>query len=133
MIWSVCPNVPNHCIFFLELNCFSDYNASQQNEIYLSWYQVLVHFLPYKFLLPIFVDFFGAYSLFYLFKVGFQKKGWFCFYKKSLKAFSWSLLFYCSKSYYGTFIWWIMWDLGFYKSIHKNMSLVWVHVITDPS
>ena len=56
-----------HLLFRFEF-FFSGFKASQQNVIYLSCCQALDHFLPYNFLLLIFVDFFGKYSLFHLFK-----------------------------------------------------------------
>ena len=64
--YGLCPSVPRGCIF-LELNCFSVYNASQQSEKYIAWCQVIDQFLPYKFLLLRSLDFFGGNLLFHLF------------------------------------------------------------------
>ena len=81
------PKYTEWLLLLFRVELFFRLQDFSQNEIYLSWWQALDHFLPYKFLLLIVLDFLGGYSLFQLFKVGLQKKGWFYFYKQVLKLF----------------------------------------------
>ena len=125
--------IPKYIMRFLYLcrvkSFLSDCTVSVQSQKYLSIFQALNHFSPYKFLSLRSVDFFGEYLPICLFSANHQKRDLFHLHRQVLKLFRKFIHSFVHSPTMGYPTKRAVRKLIYYESIHESTSFLFVHVI----